>query len=501
MLTAAVALGIGMSITACSDDDKNEKEEQREPDSATGISGTMEEDILKNLICQWCDVQKDELTGNWQAKTYEATEGLVIDESQPLVRSIQMDDVEAADNYAIGAFGTLGIDCMNPNGFSFSNTAVGSVSYKHSTETNTLAVIDVDIKQIPGLQQIRLVQILPENASSDPYYTAGDIIKYKNRYYLCTSKHKYGEKAYFVNFTDNNDRKIGTFNWSGFGKDSIYSEDMASFECLSGWIENIFMNDMAYQKVSSMMADRNLAVEANINQMVPYPDTLRVLLAASLFKPARNIYDVPTSSAIGGYEWTYKDGAVYRDGNNRVKEPDEMVVAPFAFLLSNKARYSMGFTWDQWVPYVCCIWFEDFGAFYSVMLDDESQSTLSASHFTWQMKKVGTPSGTEMKNVNFKDKGRYYICNIAAHWRHEPFAYNANVDGNQENPTWMKVLMNFTKNQVDSPRPMNKREASKLPTSWTNRNITSTELTFTDKGKANSSYEPVYVKSQNPNHI
>jgi len=120
MLMAAVVCGLGLSVSSCSDDD-DDNGVTREPDSATNISGTMEEDILRHFITLWCDVQKDELIGNWTSKTYEPTVGFVTDESQPFVRTIQVDSIQGADNYALDCFGAFGIDSDNPDGFTYDN--------------------------------------------------------------------------------------------------------------------------------------------------------------------------------------------------------------------------------------------------------------------------------------------------------------------------------------------------------------------------------------------
>lgn len=173
-------------------------------DNAVNI-GSYEDDVLAGLICKWCDVQPGELKGAWQQKTYEASIGDIYYESRPTERSIVVGTMAEADKYAVEVFRTLGIDSQAPDGFSYKNDEVGSVSYKHSSEGTTLAVIDVEVKQIPQLSRITLLTTPPTNAETTPYYKMGDVIKYEGRYYICVSNHKGKQKARFITFNDQAD--------------------------------------------------------------------------------------------------------------------------------------------------------------------------------------------------------------------------------------------------------------------------------------------------------
>ncbi len=489
LLLTSMFFGLGMSVASCKDDDDNKVEEQKGPDSAEGLSGTLEEDILKDLVCQWCDAQKNELTGSWTSKTYEATTGTIIDESRPGVRYIQADTQEDADAYAISALGTLGIDCMKPDGFSYSNSSVGKVSYNHSDDGMTWGVIDVDVRMIPNMEQIRLVKTMPENANGTPHYRCGDIIRYNNRFYVCTSEHKYKETARFINFNFDTGVSTGTFNWSFVGKDTVYTDNMASFETIAGWIENILLCDSIYNTVMFRMADYG-STNA-LGQVAPENDELRVLLAAELFKWDSHCLSVHTvNSPITRYEYYYNDNG---------RSNDLYVFAPNGLMLANKVRWSEGFTWDQWVPYVHCVWNKEFGSFYGKTIDDASQTTLSPSHFTWQCKQVKSHKRYDIQNNEFKQKDQYWICLSAVHWRHEALKIGQYVEGEVDMRESANGLLNFTKNYVDHPKASIRNNARKVPASWVNHNITSQEITFTDKGTANSKYQTVYVRSEDPN--
>ena len=107
----AMACFLSMGFTACSDDDNNNNSgENMEQLESTGGEVSMEDIQLSTLISNFAEVQADELLAQsgWQSKTYEATLGLVLDESRPTVRTIEVGTIEAADAYAVHALQALG---------------------------------------------------------------------------------------------------------------------------------------------------------------------------------------------------------------------------------------------------------------------------------------------------------------------------------------------------------------------------------------------------------
>ena len=129
---AALTVGLSFAVTSCKDDDNDNGNgtEQQGSDSTEGTM-TLADDQLSSLIYQWCDVQSGDLSSSsLRQKTYDVTEGVVLDESRPTVRSVEVGTIEGADAYAARALHALGIDNQNPAGFSFSDAEVGTVSYK-----------------------------------------------------------------------------------------------------------------------------------------------------------------------------------------------------------------------------------------------------------------------------------------------------------------------------------------------------------------------------------
>ena len=121
----AMACFLSMGFTACSDDDNNNNSgENMEQLESTGGEVSMEDIQLSTLI----------------------------------------------SNFAEAMLRELGIDGSNPSGFTFTSASVGTVSYQHGggTDANTLAVINLDVRQLPGISQLRMVKALPANISTPP---------------------------------------------------------------------------------------------------------------------------------------------------------------------------------------------------------------------------------------------------------------------------------------------------------------------------------------------
>ena len=233
VLMAALTVGLSLAATSCKDDDKSDNNggENMEQLESTGGEVSMEDIQLSTLISNFAEVQADELLAQsgWQSKTYEATLGLVLDESRPTVRTIEVGTIEAADERAEAMLRELGIDGQSPSGFTFSSASVGTVSYQHSgSDANTLAVINLDVRQLPGISQLRMVKALPANDGTFGYYGRGDIVKKDGRLWICTTPAtKKGDYAYFVSFWTRH--RTDNCRWGTY-KDVVYlaKDEMAS---------------------------------------------------------------------------------------------------------------------------------------------------------------------------------------------------------------------------------------------------------------------------------
>ena len=501
---AALVVGLSMNVTSCKDDDddNNNGTEQQGGDSAEGMV-SMADTQLGDLICQWCDVQADELTGSdWRTKTYEVTEGVVTDASIPTERSVQVGSLAEADAYALHALNGLGINSSNLNDFSFSDAQVGTVSYHHGggSDGNTLATIDVNVKQLPGLTRMLLVKTLPDNAGGDPFYRVGDIICYEKKgqtnYAVCVSEHTKNQKALFVTMNDQSQHKTGTFNWRGVGQDTVYSDRMASSQALYLWLKNIVFDENRLASIRTFMTDEGFD-EMAINQVAPATESQRHSLVRCMSNQENLVCDVmmdeDLSSTIGmhsgasmaaTFSWSYKD-----------EEMTVLISAPHGHLLTNILRWSEHFlsSWDQWVPYLFLVKDKEYSAFETTLNKIAPMTTLSPSHFKWE--DLGTVQLTKELNecsylISTVKPAVFHVLLVATYWQHKAVD---TIYGEE------KILFNFTKDASQHPESKMRKQYTEfgMEAFWDRMEITSSEISFTDKGVAKKGYTTVYRERNN----
>lgn len=185
LMTAFVA-GVSMTVVSCSDDDDKikpeEQEETQDPFDKKSESGI----ACYNLLCQLSAIG-DSLPDNWKTKTYEPLDGVVLDASQPFVRSVVVDDMDAALEYYNGLTDK---DLVTARFDTWTMANVGSLTFTPVNQSDCMATIDVSVKQLPKLTQIRLVpaNAVPDNAGfdGDPWYRLGDVIRdSEGSYWIC----------------------------------------------------------------------------------------------------------------------------------------------------------------------------------------------------------------------------------------------------------------------------------------------------------------------------
>ena len=183
---AALVGSFGLSVTACSDDDDdnkgNEELKADDPYAKNGDQATSLFRVVGTLA------ELDSLPDNWQTATFEPTKGKVLDASKPLVRSLAVANLAEA----VSMFRTLTGENIaeNATSASWNKDGVGSLKFTATNASNETAVIDVNIKQMPKLTQLRLVpaSAMGENGSftGDPYYHIGDVVKDADgRFWIC----------------------------------------------------------------------------------------------------------------------------------------------------------------------------------------------------------------------------------------------------------------------------------------------------------------------------
>ena len=473
-LMAALTVGLSFAATSCKDDDKsdNNNGENMEQLESTGGEVSMEDIQLSTLISNFAEVQADELLAQsgWQSKTYEATLGLVLDESRPTVRSIEVGTLEAADERAEAMLRELGIDGQSPSGFTFANASVGTVSYQHGggTDANTLAVINLDVRQLPGISQLRMVKALPANDGTFGYYGRGDIVRKDGRLWICTRPAtKRGDFAYFVSFWTRH--RTDNCRWGTY-KDMVYlaSDEMASETDLISWLHTFVMWEEGYEKVIRCLREKNITNEDDIEQLVPANGIDRRALINKLhIKPI----DLPVEP-LSMPDWI--------DANKWGDTPkaNGRYCAPRSLLLANKFRYAIN-PCEYWVPFISWATVAEAKEIDESLKSLKSQSAkTNSNHFQYDISTVVDilDNGTKLDNGG-ADKCQYVVA--AVHWKHEYYASNQ----------W--AIFDFTKDWNDK-QDINNTDINDISL-WLSCNIVSGTLKFKDNGEANASVQKVWV--------
>ena len=185
MLSILMLSALTMS---CSDDDKPSAEERAEKEVAEQAEKASK---FWNVAGQL--VGTLQATDDYASKTYEPTIGEP-QQGNSTVRLVVTDDAaSAAQRFA----DLVGLDdgVMNSETatYAWSDPDVGTLTYTKSTDGQTLASVDVSIKQIPKLQKIIYLTLAQkgDNANySTCYYRFGDVISRANEdgimeYWVC----------------------------------------------------------------------------------------------------------------------------------------------------------------------------------------------------------------------------------------------------------------------------------------------------------------------------
>ena len=340
---------------------------------------------------------------------------------------------------------------------------------------------------MPGLVQLRLTKTAGENANKLPRYKVGDIVKYKNHYWVCAHEAAaYKDNAYFITFDHTGDlHKKSTFNWTLSWKDTYWQHDMpmADANILSYWLANFVLNDDGWQQVKSnyRYAKNNKEEyqlrDEDLEQLIPTTAVKRNNFVNQFFKADLDS-DIPFVTDMVSKSHTdlsYAESEIdiwedYDNGKGHLKAPVE--------LLCNNTRYSTNIRSNNqfWVPYLFLCPKTQVNTFSNHLRDLPSQNT---SKFTFS---VITPS------VRFTSKelesqlgtNELSIMIAARYWEHKYF------NGNN----WL--LFDFTKDW------RNKLEAELTADHlWISRCITSKSIAIADNGETASGFTDLYVAREN----
>ena len=473
VLMAALTVGLSFAATSCKDDDKsdNNNGENMEQLESTGGEVSMEDIQLSTLISNFAEVQADELLAQsgWQSKTYEATLGLVLDESRPTVRSIEVGTLEAADERAEAMLRELGIDGQSPSGFTFSSASVGTVSYQYGgSDANTLAVINLDVRQLPGISQLRMVKALPANDGTFGYYGRGDIVKKDGRLWICTTPAtKKGDYAYFVSFWTRH--RTDNCRWGTY-KDVVYlaKDEMASGHDLINWLHCFVMWDEGYNYIINCLREKNITSDDEIEQLLPPTNDIR----RELIKRLHFGLDSLPVSPLTMPEW------IERNKWGDTPKANGRYCAPRSLLLADKFRYAID-PCEYWVPFVGWATRQEATDISTELASMKTQNAkTNSNHFQWGVTTVNDIRDNQTKQqFGGADKCQYVVA--AVYWKHS--YYNSNQ--------W--AMFDFTKDWNDKEN-VNNTNVDDISL-WLSCNIVSGTLKFKDNGEPNASVQKVWV--------
>ena len=228
MLLALLTMGLGMNFVSCKEEMSEEEKAWHEADPYE--KGSEEALDFWTVISQLTDLQT--LPDDWKTATFEPTIGKA-SEADPYTRVVVVAD--AAE--AVAAYSSLiGLSESLPDyttGNNFSDNRVGKLNYALSRDGQSVATVEVKIKQMPKLKKIvyQTPEQAGENASitGSAYYHFGDVISRVRpedgvkEYWICVNpaSHLTGKTvSHWISVSDLPDKNVYTWTRSD-GEDVV----------------------------------------------------------------------------------------------------------------------------------------------------------------------------------------------------------------------------------------------------------------------------------------
>ena len=181
LLMAALAVCLSMNVTSCKDDNDEKSEEQKAEEMAKASEAA---DTFWNVVSQLTN--NDDIGDDYKNQTFEPTIGQP-DEGNALVRIVGTNNMATA----VTRFNDLtgaGIS-ESTNDYEWKNDAVGTLTWHKTNDGQTYATVDVNIPQMPRLQQIvyRDGEQMGTNGSFEgrAWYRFGDVVMKDGHYWIC----------------------------------------------------------------------------------------------------------------------------------------------------------------------------------------------------------------------------------------------------------------------------------------------------------------------------
>ena len=170
----ALVCGLSLSVTSCKDDDKDElSAEEQEQQAIEQQEKEMTAYSVLNYLANMSNAPSDFLSGS-----YEPTIGMA-DGGDAGTRIVNTNDMETAAMRFADIAGA-DIDEDTPS-YTWNDDQLGTMTYTKTNDGKSWATVDVNIKQIPGLQKI--IYRSPEQGDNNgefegtAYYRFGDIVR------------------------------------------------------------------------------------------------------------------------------------------------------------------------------------------------------------------------------------------------------------------------------------------------------------------------------------
>ncbi|MBP5425451.1 MAG: hypothetical protein J6Y33_05185 [Prevotella sp.] len=187
-LMAALVCSLSLSVTSCKDDDDDKSEQQIAAEQAEQASQFWT--VVGSLV------GTEQYTADYEGKTFAPTIGTP-SERNATVREVLTNDMATAAlrfNDLVGLSAGEGAIDETTQTYTWSDPAVGTLTYNKTQDGTSLATVDVSIKQVPQLRQIVYLTAEQQGKNGDfpgtAWYRFGDVISKPNadgnmEYWVC----------------------------------------------------------------------------------------------------------------------------------------------------------------------------------------------------------------------------------------------------------------------------------------------------------------------------
>lgn len=183
-------LALSLALASCTDtclDSGSGQGNQADPTAQAHHLSTSQ--VLLCLLGTTADV--DSLPDDWATTNFQAepTLGIASSEANPYERLVVVPNAtEACRLYKAMTSSPFTGEAQSST---WTRDSIGTLTFNVENQTDLYATLDVDVKQLPHLRQLRFVpqSVLGQNAETN-YYTVGDVILQQNpdeapTYYMC----------------------------------------------------------------------------------------------------------------------------------------------------------------------------------------------------------------------------------------------------------------------------------------------------------------------------